>query len=223
MKISDISFLPEQPGCYLFKDINKKIIYVGKAKNLKKRVSSYFQHGDLDPKTRLLVFEIAEIDFIVTKTEVDALLLENNLIKKNYPKYNLDLKDSRRYAYILIHDGVLPWIEVARTREDKGEYYGPFVSGAMRKLIMDVLTRTFKILYRKASPRYRKLIDKKAYAERIHAARLILKGNVNKLIKELNAKMQKASKESNYEYALIVKRQIEALEYLKRKAEEHVF
>ena len=112
IKPSAVNSLPTSPGCYLFVDENKKVLYVGKAKNLKKRVSNYFQkkshdqvkHSDalrvprnlgfrLDPKTQLLVTHIRGIDFIVTSTEAEAFLLENNLIKLHYPKFNLDLKD----------------------------------------------------------------------------------------------------------------------------------
>src|SRR3989338_6057520 len=101
-----IKYLPLQPGCYLFKDKSDTVIYVGKAKNLRK---------------------IVDVDFIVTRTEVEALILENNLIKKYYPRYNIDLKDSRRYAYLKFHVGSYPWIEVVRKKEGEGDYYGPFV------------------------------------------------------------------------------------------------
>src|SRR3989338_3451363 len=117
VKRDEFSFLPIEPGCYIFKNKSGDVLYVGKAKNLKKRVSNYFQKRDLDIKTSFLVKEIEDIDFIVTYNEVEALLLENNLIKKYYPKYNLDLKDSRRYAYIKINLGDLPWLEVVRARD----------------------------------------------------------------------------------------------------------
>lgn len=217
MKPKDISYLPESPGCYLFRDASGTVLYVGKAKNLKKRVSSYFNKDHGYSKTSLLVALIADIDVMVTPSELEALLLENNLIKKYYPKYNLDLKDSRRYAYLRLHAGDLPYLEVARDRSEPGEYYGPFVSGAMRRHIMDVITRTFRILTRKASPRLRKIMDPAAYAERVAQAKRILKGDVDGLIAELQAKMEQASGREYYEYALTVRNQIRALEVLKEK------
>jgi len=217
MKPTEISFLPAEPGCYLFKDKEGTIIYVGKAKNLKKRVSNYFQKKDHDPKTAALVANIETIDIITTKTEAEAFLLESNLIKKNYPKYNIDLKDSRKYAYILIHEGDLPWIEVARDRLEKGDYYGPFVSGQVRKLIFDVITRNFKIFYKKPSPRYKKIVDPIAYLERVRQAKKILSGKVDELILELEEKMKECSSKEYYEYALTLRNQISALKTLKEK------
>jgi excinuclease ABC subunit C len=217
IKPLETNYLPDSPGCYLFKDEKGTILYVGKAKNLKKRVSSYFQKKDLDIKTSILVSYIKDIDFFVTKNEVEALLLENNLIKKYYPKYNLDLKDSRRYAHILIHQGEIPWLEIARSRDEKGEYYGPFVSGAIRKLIMDVLTRNFRVLTRKPSPKLRKIIVKEEYLQRIDQARRILRGEVDDLIKELEEKMTNSSRKTYYEHALTLRNQIRALKTLKEK------
>jgi len=217
VKITEISFLPEDAGCYLFKDKEGKIIYVGKAKNLKKRVSSYFQKKELDPKTSLLVSSTTDIDIFITGTEIEAFLLENNLIKKYYPKFNLDLKDSRRYAYLLLHDWDLPWIEVVRQREEKGNYYGPFVSGAIRNLVFDIITRNFKILTRKPSLKLRKTIDLHNYTERISQVKKILSGNVDDLILELTEKMKTSSLKTHYEYALSLRNQILALKTLKEK------
>jgi excinuclease ABC subunit C len=210
--------LPHSPGCYLFKDKDNSVIYVGKAKNLRKRVSSYFAKKHEDVKTQMLVDNIQNFDFISTTTEVEALILENNLIKKHYPHYNLDLKDAQRYAYIhLVTEGDLPYIEVERSRHAKGEYYGPFVSGFMRKLIMEVLSRNFKILTKKPSPRTKKLVDKEKYLERVEQARKILRGEVDELIKELKSSLKEASDKTFYEYALTLKNRIEALESLKEK------
>ncbi len=217
VEVKDINFIPQGSGCYLFKDEKGKVIYVGKAKNLKKRVGNYFHKQGQIERTKQLVERIKEIDFILTKTEVEALLLENNLIKKYYPEYNIDLKDSRRYAYIFIHGGDYPWIEVVRKREEKGEYYGPFVSGAVRKLVMDVLTRNFRVLTKKPSPRMRKIIDKESYKKRINAAREILKGNVDGLLKDLEGQMKESSRKTYYEYSMVLRNQINALKTLKQK------
>ncbi len=217
VKVNDINFLPSSSGCYLFKNEKGEIIYIGKANSIRKRVSSYFQKKDLEQKTAELVKNITDIDVFVTSNEVEALILENSLIKKHYPKYNLDLKDSHRYAYILIHNEELPWLEVVRYRQLDGEYYGPFVSGAIRKLIMDILFRNFRVFLRKPSSRIKKSIDKENYLSRIKQARQILKGNVDELIKDLEQKMTSASKRTYYEYSLSLKKQIEALKYLKEK------
>ncbi len=217
MTPADISYLPTSPGCYLFKDSSGAVIYVGKAKNLKKRVTSYFQKREHDPKTTVLISHIANIDVMVTTSELDALLLENNLIKKYYPRYNLDLKDSRRYAYILIHAGEYPWFEVARDRSETGEYYGPFVSGAMRKNVMDVILRTFGVLSRRPSPKLKKIMDKTAYAERVAQGKRILKGEVEELKDELATRMNRAAQDEHFEYALRLRNQIRALESLKEK------
>jgi excinuclease ABC subunit C len=217
IKPSEVSFLPESAGCYIFHDKSHSVLYVGKAKNLRKRVSSYFQKRDHDPKTAQLLTHIHNIDIIVTPTEVDALLLENSLIQRYYPPFNIDLKDSRRYAYLLLRPGPLPWIEVARDRKEKGEYFGPFVSGAMRKLILDVLSRTFRILTRKPSPRLKKAIDPEMYWTRVAQAREILKGNGDKLISDLEEQMKVAATRTHYEYAMTLRNQINALKTLKEK------
>ncbi len=219
ISVIEVNSLPNSSGCYLFKDENRKILYVGKAKNLKKRVASYFQKRDHDAKTALLVSLIKNIDFIVTKTEAEALLLENNLIKLHSPKFNLDLKDSRRYAYLRLSEDELPILEVARIRDKGGEYFGPFTSGAIRKVIMDTITRHFKILYKKPSPQLRKLMleNKEDYLARVAKIRKIIKGNVDELISELEREMKKNTQILNYEYALTLRNQIEALKTLKEK------
>src|SRR5512145_2188501 len=110
----DLEALPHLPGCYLFKDEEGIILYVGKAKDLKKRVSSYFQKKDHDPKTASLVQASRGLDFIVTNTEIEAFLLENTLIKKHWPRYNILLKDSKRYACIHLTGEKFPRIRIAR-------------------------------------------------------------------------------------------------------------
>jgi excinuclease ABC subunit C len=125
--------LPHAPGCYLFSDESGTIIYVGKAKDLKKRVTSYFQKKDHDRKTENLVAAIASLDVMVTNTETEAFLLENNLIKKHQPKYNIDLKDAKRFAYIELTREPFPRIGFARrTHKEDATYFGPFVSAAGR-------------------------------------------------------------------------------------------
>jgi len=213
----EIEFLPNNPGCYLFKDDKGSVLYVGKAKNLKKRVKSYFQKIDHTHKTKLLVERIKKIDFIITRTESEAFLLENNLIKLHYPKFNIDLKDSRRYAYLRLTNDEYPLLEVARIREKKGEYFGPFTSGMVRKIVMDVITRNFKILTKKPSPKLAKTIDKKEYILQVVKARKILSGNSENLVNELTLEMQKNASIENFEYALTLRNQIDAISTMKEK------
>jgi excinuclease ABC subunit C len=214
--VSEINYLPESPGCYIFKDINEKILYIGKAKNLKKRVVSYFNKNQ-EGKTAILVSHIKKIDFVITDTELEALILENNLIKKNIPKYNINLKDSKRYAYIIIHKDTLPWIEIVRLKDEKGEYYGPFVSGTIRKIIVDTLSRNFKILTNKASPILKKTIDVEKYNQRVEQARKILQGKIDELRIELEKKMKENASINNFEYAITLRDQIKALGPLKER------
>ena len=119
--------LPETPGCYQYLDENGKVIYVGKAKNLKRRVSSYFNKEQQTRKTKLLVTHIRDIRYVVVKTEEDALLLENNLIKRYKPHYNVLLKDDKTYPSIAITNEYLPRIFKTRNRTAKGAtYFGPY-------------------------------------------------------------------------------------------------
>lgn len=217
IKPSEISYLPASPGCYMFLDETGVVLYVGKAKDLRKRVSNYFQKKDHDPKTALLVTKIKNIDFVLVKNEVEAFLLENNLIKKYYPHFNLDLKDSRRYAYIRISEDEIPFLEVARIRTLSGEYFGPFVSGSIRKTIMDTVSRNFKVLTQKPSVQQKKIIVKEEYLKRINQVKKILKGNVEELIEELEKSMKENSKKNNFEYAITLRNQIAALKTLKEK------
>ncbi|MFP4401459.1 MAG: excinuclease ABC subunit UvrC [Candidatus Woesearchaeota archaeon] len=223
--------IPKSPGCYIYKDSKENIIYIGKAKNLKKRVSSYFQKKDNDPKTQALVKAIDSVDFIATNSEVEALILENNLIKKNKPKYNIDLKDSKRYAYILLTDEKFPRLVIARDVIQKGTYFGPFVSARERDYVIEFLTRNFKIrtckkLPKKACLRYHMKwceapcignVTEDHYMEGIEYAKKILSGNTKDAIDILKSDMKKHSEEQNFEVALDMRNKIEALISLNEK------
>lgn len=227
----DLSSIPSNPGCYMYKDKLGKIIYVGKAKNLKKRVSSYFNKKDHDSKTKALVSNISSVDFLITDTEVEALILENNLIKKNKPKYNIDLKDSKRYAYIQLTSEEYPRLLVARTTNEKGRFYGPFVSASNRDYVLEALIRIFKIRTCKKLPKRECLrysiglctapctnkISKEEYISQINKAEMILKGKNKELLKELKEKMREESNKQNYEIAIEIRNQIEAIENLNEK------
>src|SRR5690625_794301 len=121
-----LAILPTQPGCYLMKDKHQMVIYVGKSKSLKNRVKSYFT-GANDRKTQRLVQEIVDFEYIVTTTEIDALVLEMNLIKKYDPKYNVLLKDDKSYPYFKITSERHPRLLITRqVKKDKGKYFGPY-------------------------------------------------------------------------------------------------
>jgi len=132
----DIKNLPTDPGCYLFKDKSGRIIYGGKAKNLRKRVKSYVQKNDLDAKTQSLIKHAESVEYIATDNEVEAFILENTLVKKYQPKYNIDLKDAKSYAFIQLTDEEFPRVLLARKKTGKGKFYGPFVSAQERNYIL---------------------------------------------------------------------------------------
>lgn len=215
---SEIDFLPTSSGCYLFKDENKKVLYVGKAKNLKNRVKSYFVNSnEHSNKTRLLVEKIKLIDYIITNNEAEAFLLENNLIKLHYPKFNIDLKDSRRYAYLHFSSDEYPILEVARIRKKGGEYFGPFTSGNIRKIVMDTVIRNFKILRKKPSKKLLQVLNKDDYKIRVEKVKKILRGKTSELINDIEKEMKIHSKEENFEYALTLRNQINALKTMSEK------
>ena len=218
--------LPAEPGCYLFSDDAGTIVYVGKAKNLRKRVLSYFSRHDLDPKTRILVDVIAGLDFIVTDTEVEAFILEDTLIKRHQPKYNIDLKDSKSYAYIHIPDEPYPRIHVARGPDGDGRYYGPFVSARESDDLLRLLKRLFGLRPCRRLPRRpcRRAhigscsapctgnISEEDYQERVRRAEAVLKGDIAGLSRRRGVEMAIYAVQQEYERALELRVQIAALE-----------
>src|SRR5512136_245793 len=154
MDVSDnikgvLDTLPSKPGCYLMKNAEGTIIYVGKAISLRNRVRSYF-HGDSshDLKTRRLVREISHVEWILVGSELEALILEMNLIKKHRPHYNIRLKDDKRYPYIKIHwNDLFPKVTVTRLMEEDGSrYFGPYTSAWAVYQTLDVLRKVFPFL-----------------------------------------------------------------------------
>ena len=142
-----IRSLPQSPGVYQYFDIEDRIIYVGKAKNLKKRVASYFnKEKSASGKLRVLVSKIARIEFMVVDTELDALLLENNLIKKYQPRYNILLKDDKTFPWICIKNEPFPRIFPTRNLiKDGSEYFGPYASGKMMHTVLDLVRQLYPI------------------------------------------------------------------------------
>jgi excinuclease ABC subunit C len=234
-RMIDYSSLPLAPGCYLYSDEAGTIIYVGKAKDIKKRVTSYFKKKDHDPKTRNLVAAIASVDVMVTNTETEALLLENNLIKKHQPKYNIDLKDAKRFAYIELTREPFPRIGIARrTGTDDATYFGPFVSAAGRDDVIRVIKRIFRLrsckkLPKRACLRYHMqtcsapcigAISTEEYQRSIELATALLKGKGSELLALLKTGMAEYAGRQEYEKALLLRNQIAAIERLSER--QHV-
>jgi len=218
MAYPDISEVPHAPGCYLYKDCTGTIIYVGKAKDLKRRVSSYFQKKDHDPKTRKLVETIDSFEYIVTRTDEEAYLLENTLIKKHQPKFNIDLRDAKSYAYIELTKETYPRICIARNRKGKGQYFGPFVSGKERDYCLAVVKKTFKLRSCKTMPKNHRAclryhigycsgpcigaVTPEDYQKQCKYTSEALKGNTKKLIATLKQEMDEHSAKTEFEDAM---------------------
>jgi len=137
--------LPDKPGIYKFFDSEEVLIYVGKAKDIRKRVSNYFQKiTHLDSKTRRLVSQIIDIQYTIVNTEIDALLLENSLIKSHQPKYNILLKDDKTYPYIVVTDERFPRIFSTRSLEkENGTYYGPYTSVKVMNYVIELIRKLY--------------------------------------------------------------------------------
>src|SRR5690606_19629437 len=142
-----IKLLPTNPGVYQFRDDSGKIIYIGKAKNLKNRVRSYFlKNSGHTGRTKVLVKRIVDFTFIVVESELDALLLENNLIKQYQPRYNVLLKDDKTFPWICIKNERFPRIFSTRTKiNDGSEYFGPYASVGMMKTLLGLIRQLYKI------------------------------------------------------------------------------
>lgn len=226
-----INNLPTNSGCYLYKNKFGKIIYVGKAVNLKNRVKSYF-NGTQTGKTYILVNEIVDVEYIVTKNEVESLILELNLIKEHDPKYNILLKDDKSYPYIQITKEKYPKVKITRDKSlKKGELYGPYPnSGAAREMV-DLINRNYPLVKCRKIPKQECLyyhinqclgqcindVDVDVYNEYIKEVRKVLKGNVSGLKKSLQAEMQKASEVMNFERALEIKHMLESVNIIIEK------
>jgi excinuclease ABC subunit C len=141
-----LSAIPEEPGCYMYADVSGTIIYVGKAKNLKKRMSSYFNKTQDNPKTRIMVRKIHDIRYLVVKSEEEALLLENSLIKEHQPRYNILLKDDKTYPWLVVKNETFPRVFLTRRKvNDKSSYYGPFPHVVNVKYLLALITNLYPI------------------------------------------------------------------------------
>ncbi len=227
----DLKILPNEPGCYLFKDKKDSVIYIGKAKNLKKRVKSYFQKEDFDIKTQSMIKHIKTLDFIATDSEVEALILEDTLIKKYQPKYNIRLKDAKSHSYIILTGEEYPRVLIARKKIGNGRFYGPFVSANERDYVLQFLKKTFLLrtcmkMPKKVCLRYHinlcdgpcvGFVSKDDYNSKINKVKLILSGKTEKLLKNLELEMKKQSEKNQFEKALATRNQINAINHLNER------
>lgn len=237
-----ISTLPECPGVYLYSDKNGVIIYIGKAKNLKKRVSSYFKKTHDNIKTKILVQKIRNIEYLIVESGEDALLLENNLIKKYQPRYNILLKDDKTYPWIVVKDEPFPRIQFTRRKANNNScYYGPYTSVANMKCLLQLIyslypIRTCKYILSQANIKKKKfhvclqyhikkclgpcigLQTEEEYNENIHLSKEILQGEYRKVNKLLYRKMIKLATEMRFEEAEIIKKQYAILENYSSKS-----
>lgn len=229
---------PVQSGVYLMKSIADKIIYIGKAKNIRSRVRSYFTDSkDHSPKTRLLVQNINEIEYILTKTEVEAFLLEASLIKKHRPKYNIRLRDDKAYPYICLSwSSPYPRLFLARkVKKDGAIYFGPYTSGLAVHGTIKFLNRTFKIrdctdvmfktrtrpcmtyqIGRCTAPCV-EYITQEDYKAEVEGAKLFLKGQNKKVLKTLTEKMKTAANEEKFEVAARLRDSVESVKAILQK------
>ena len=228
--IKKLETLPDRPGVYFYRSSDRKVIYVGKAVALKNRVRSYFQ-ANRDPKTRRLVCEIADLEWIVTDTELEALILENELIKRYRPRFNVRLRDDKTYPYIKLHwQEDFPKVSIVRRMErDGGRYYGPFTSAYAVRQTLDALRRVFPYLdcTREITGRDPKpclyfhikrcagpcigAVDRDGYRQVIAGLADFLEGNSEAALAALTARMALAAERLQFERAAMLRDQIRAV------------
>ncbi|MCK5823473.1 MAG: excinuclease ABC subunit UvrC [Bacteroidales bacterium] len=237
-----VSVLPDKPGVYQYFDTDGKILYIGKAKNLKKRVSSYFSKNHNNAKTRILVRKIKDIKHIIVDTEQDALLLENNLIKKYQPRYNVLLKDDKSYPFICIKNERFPRIFSTRNIiKDGSTYYGPYTSSRMVKVLLELIKKTYKLRTCNLNlseeniqnSKYKSCLEyqignclapcigkqtEENYSDGIANIRRILKGNIHEVTNYLKELMANLAEEYKFEEANTIKDKIEILENFQSKS-----
>lgn len=227
-KIEDkLALLPSKPGCYLMKDKDNKIIYVGKAIKLNNRVRSYFR-GVHDHKTTRLVQHIDDFEYIVCNSEKEALLMEINLIKEHTPQYNIMFMDDKSYPYIKLTKGNAPMLQVVRNNKDKNAYYfGPFPNSSAAYNTMGLLNKLYPLRKCKNIPKKACLyyhlgqclgpciekIEPKVYEKMAAEIRKFLKGDAKDILKKLNEDMLSASQDLNFEKAKEIHELIQAIEH----------
>lgn len=239
-----IKNIPHKPGVYLFKDSKKQVLYVGKAKDLKKRFFSYFQKtSSLAPDKLKMLKQASHYDYIITSNELEALLLESNLIKQHRPKYNVILKDDKNYKYIKIdyQDDFPKIYSVRKIEKGPAQYFGPFTDGYAVNQTLDLLQKIFR--YRDCAKDFNKKmlntkfdqraclkfhikrclapcigkISKQEYDQTIHQCELFLKGRQNQIVKNLEKQMQQASLNTNFEQAAKLRDQLSDIKTIIKK------
>ncbi len=235
-KFSDIlSRIPDEPGVYLYRNIDGKVIYIGKAKSLRKRVRSYFAKTHPDPKTRTLVSKIEDIEYIVVDSEAEAFILEANLVRRYKPRYNIDLKDDKRFPYLKITNEDYPRIKVVRRKiRDGSEYFGPYTEVRPMRKVLDSLNHHFLLRHcndpdptkRDRPCLYRDIgrciapcsgdVTKEEYAELLDNVRLFLKGRRDELVAHFTKSMAKAAEDMDFEQAARYRDAIESVESVLR-------
>ena len=237
-----VANLPESPGCYQYLDATGKIIYVGKAKNLKRRVSSYFNKEQQTRKTALLVRHIRDIKYVVVNTEEDALLLENNLIKRYKPHYNVLLKDDKTYPSIAVTHEYLPRIFKTRNRKERGAtYFGPYSHIPTLTALLDLFRDLYKIRPCRQplteegvkTGKYALCLDyhikrclapcvgkqnREEYVRNIEACKEILKGNTSEVAQRMRQQMLRLAEELRFEEAQEIKRRYDLIEKFHAKS-----
>jgi len=237
-----LKVLPEKPGVYQFYDLNDKILYVGKAKNLKKRVTSYFNKNQENGKTRILVKKIVDIKYLVVDTELDALLLENNLIKKYQPKYNIQLKDDKTYPWICIKKEPFPRVFTTRRLiKDGSKYFGPYPSVKVVNTLLSLIRDIYPLRSCSLDLSASKIAEKKhkvcleyhlgnckggcegyeseeKYNTYISDIEHIVKGNLSAVIRSLKEIMHEHATNLQFEEAQSIKDKIETIERYKAKS-----
>jgi excinuclease ABC subunit C len=230
----DLKRLPHSPGVYLFKNSRDRIIYVGKAIDLRNRVGSYFQASSkLLPRTTLMVGKIVSYDFVRVESELEALILEANLIKKHRPYFNVRLKDDKDYIYIKITKEDFPTVQLARSKDlkDTKKYFGPFPDAKAARTTYKLLRRLFP--FRTCTPGVGKAcfyyhiglcmgpcigaVDKKTYQQMIRRMISFLQGHKDQVVKDLTYDMNQAAEKLEFEKAGQLKRQIESIDYVTQR------
>ena len=229
-KVKSPDNLPNKPGVYIMRDSNDTIIYIGKAKNLIKRVKSYFREKLDRPKTQILMSHFDSLEYIITNSEKEALILEANLIKKHRPRYNIQLKDDKRYPYVKITDEEFPRLVITRNVTKNGVYFGPFTDVGSVKQTVKFLKSLFKIrtCRNMNGPCLNSQIDlcyapcdgrisKKEYSEIINKIDLFFQGKYSTIVKNLKKEMMEAANCEEFEKAAVIRDQIASIEEIMEK------
>lgn len=229
-KLKSPENLPSKPGVYIMKDVENTIIYIGKAKNLKNRVQSYFREKLDRPKTQVLMSHFDSLEYILTNSEKEALILEATLIKKHRPRYNVQLKDDKRYPYVKITNEKFPRVVITRNIVKNGVYYGPFTDVGSVKQTVKFLKSLFKIrtCRNMNGPCLNSQIDlcyapcegkisEEEYAKIINKIDLFFQGKYSVIVKNLKKEMIDASDNQEYEKAAVIRDQIASIEEIMEK------